>query len=72
MTIPEIRIIGVVGMPEIGAGDDLPSLIAAAVRGMNVAVMGGDIFVVAQKVVSKAEGRSVRLDSIEPSHLARE
>lgn len=72
MTIPEIRIIGVVGMPEIGVGDDLASLIAAAVRGMNVGIMDGDIFVVAQKVVSKAEGRAVRLDSIEPSHLARE
>ena len=72
MTIPEIRIIGVMGMPEIGAGDDLASLIAAAVREMNIGILDGDIFVVAQKIVSKAEGRIVRLDSIEPSHLARE
>ncbi|HVG21658.1 MAG TPA: coenzyme F420-0:L-glutamate ligase, partial [Blastocatellia bacterium] len=48
------------------------SLIAGAVRGMNVGVADGDIFVVAQKIVSKAEGRTVRLDSIEPSQLARE
>jgi coenzyme F420-0:L-glutamate ligase/coenzyme F420-1:gamma-L-glutamate ligase len=72
MTIPEIRIIGVTGIPEVGAGDDLPSLIAAAVREMNIAIMDGDIFVVAQKIVSKAEGRTVRLDSIEPSPVARE
>lgn len=72
MTIPEIRIIGVTGMPEIGAGDDLPSIIAASVRGMNLEIVEGDIFVVAQKVVSKAEGRTVRLDSINPSPLARE
>jgi coenzyme F420-0:L-glutamate ligase / coenzyme F420-1:gamma-L-glutamate ligase len=72
MTTPEIRIIGVTGMPEIDAGDDLPSLIAAAVREMNIGLLDGDIFVVAQKIVSKAEGRTVRLDSIEPSHLARE
>jgi coenzyme F420-0:L-glutamate ligase/coenzyme F420-1:gamma-L-glutamate ligase len=39
---------------------------------MNVGVADGDIFVVAQKIVSKAEGRTVRLDSIEPSQLARE
>jgi len=72
MTIPEIRIIGVSGIPEIAAGDDLPSLIIAAARRMNIEVADQDIFVVAQKVVSKAEGRTVRLDSIEPSRFARE
>jgi coenzyme F420-0:L-glutamate ligase/coenzyme F420-1:gamma-L-glutamate ligase len=72
MTIPEIRIIGVTGIPEIGAGDNLPSLIAAAAREMNIGIMEGDIFVVAQKIVSKAEGRTVRLESVEPSAMARE
>jgi coenzyme F420-0:L-glutamate ligase/coenzyme F420-1:gamma-L-glutamate ligase len=72
MTCPELRIIGVTGIPEIAAGDDLPSLIAAAVRGADVEIADGDIFVVAQKIVSKAEGRIVRLDSIEPSNIARE
>jgi coenzyme F420-0:L-glutamate ligase/coenzyme F420-1:gamma-L-glutamate ligase len=70
MTISEIRIIGVMGIPEISAGDDLPSLIAEAAREMNIAIFDRDIFVVAQKIVSKAEGRMVRLDSIEPSPLA--
>jgi coenzyme F420-0:L-glutamate ligase/coenzyme F420-1:gamma-L-glutamate ligase len=70
--IPELRIIGVPGLPEIAAGDDLPSLIARAARDANIEVSEGDILVVAQKIVSKAEGRTVQLASIEPSHLARE
>lgn len=72
MTIPEIRIIGLTGIPEIVASDDLPSLIIAAARGMNFEIADHDVFVIAQKIVSKAEGRCVRLDSIEPSELARE
>jgi coenzyme F420-0:L-glutamate ligase/coenzyme F420-1:gamma-L-glutamate ligase len=69
---PELRIIGVPGLPEIAAGDDLPSLIARAARDANIEISEGDILVVAQKIVSKAEGRTVQLASIEPSHLARE
>src|SRR5215216_3108482 len=72
MAIPELRVIGVTGIPEIAPGDDLPSLIARAATGMDIGIADGDIFVVAQKIVSKAEGRIVRLDSIEPSHIARE
>ena len=48
-------------------GDDLGALIAAAVE-----VKDADVVVVAQKVVSKAEGRVVRLADVEPSPLARE
>jgi len=70
--LPEIRIIGVPGLPEIEAGDDLPSLIARAAREASIEISEGDILVVAQKIVSKAEGRTVQLSSIEPSHLARE
>jgi coenzyme F420-0:L-glutamate ligase/coenzyme F420-1:gamma-L-glutamate ligase len=70
--VPELRIIGIPGLPEVAAGDDLPSLIARAARGAGIEISDGDILVVAQKVVSKAEGRTVRLSSIEPSQLARE
>jgi coenzyme F420-0:L-glutamate ligase/coenzyme F420-1:gamma-L-glutamate ligase len=70
MSIKEVRVIGVTGMPEIVAGDDLPSIIAASVARMELEIERGDIFVIAQKVVSKAEGRVVRLDSIEPSPAA--
>jgi coenzyme F420-0:L-glutamate ligase / coenzyme F420-1:gamma-L-glutamate ligase len=62
-----IHILPLAGIPEIHAGDDLASLIARVVESTRVAVTAGDVFVIAQKVVSKAEGRVVRLDSVEPS-----
>jgi coenzyme F420-0:L-glutamate ligase / coenzyme F420-1:gamma-L-glutamate ligase len=63
----ELRVIPVEGLPEIAPGADLAELIAGAVR-----VEDGDVVVVAQKAVSKAEGRVVRLDELEPSERARE
>src|SRR5215813_7733490 len=69
---PELRIIGVPGIPEIQNGDALPSLIADSLRAAGLDVIEGDVFVVAQKVVSKAEGRVVQLTGIEPSELARD
>jgi coenzyme F420-0:L-glutamate ligase/coenzyme F420-1:gamma-L-glutamate ligase len=68
----ELRIIGVPGMPEVEAGDPLPLLIADGVRAAGIQVVEGDVFVVAQKIVSKAEGCTVELAAIEPSELARE
>jgi coenzyme F420-0:L-glutamate ligase/coenzyme F420-1:gamma-L-glutamate ligase len=62
-----ISILPVEGLPEIGAGDDLAGLIAERAE-----LADGDVLVVAQKAVSKAEGRVVRLDEIEPSEQARE
>jgi coenzyme F420-0:L-glutamate ligase / coenzyme F420-1:gamma-L-glutamate ligase len=61
-----ISIIPVEGLPEIQEGDDLAVLIAERAE-----LQGGDVLVVAQKVVSKAEGRVVRLADIEPSDEAR-
>ena len=63
----ELRVIPVEGLPGIAAGDDLAALIAAAVE-----LEDGDVVVVAQKVVSKAEGRVVDLDELDPSAAARE
>ena len=63
----EYRVIGVEGLPEIAEGDDLAPLIAGAVE-----LEDGDVVVVAQKAVSKAEGRVRALDGIEPSRYARE
>ena len=57
-----IGILPVEGLPEIREGDDLAELIAARVELEN-----GDVLVVAQKAVSKAEGRVVRLAEVEPS-----
>ena len=55
------------GLPEVREGDDLAALIAAATK-----LADGDIVVVAHKVVSKAEGRVVRLAEVEASAQARD
>jgi coenzyme F420-0:L-glutamate ligase/coenzyme F420-1:gamma-L-glutamate ligase len=65
--VRELRVIAVEGLPEIEAGADLAELIAARAE-----FADGDVLVVAQKAVSKAEGRSVRLADVEPSAEARE
>ena len=67
----EIRIVALEGVPEVEAGDDLAALLAdAATRAGGFE--DGDVLVVAHKAVSKAEGRVLRLDELEPSPLARE
>lgn len=70
MSSPELRILAVPGIPEIRPGDDLGALIVQVVKQAAFRVGEGDVFVVAQKIVSKAEGRVVRLDSVQPSELA--
>jgi len=62
-----IEIFPVEGLPEIREGDDLGALIGKAAE-----LHDGDVVVVAQKAVSKAEGRVVALDGVEPSERARE
>ncbi len=66
-----IRMFGVHGMGEVRPGDDLAGMIAGAVRASGERIRENDIFVIAQKAVSKAEGRIVQLDSVEPSAMAR-
>ena len=56
-----LKIFGVEGLPEINAGDDLAGLIAEA-----VALADGDVVVVTQKIVSKAEGAMVAVDPDDP------
>ena len=68
----EIHVVAVPGLPEIVRGDDLGALIATAVTKTTRTVDIGDIFVVAQKIVSKAEGAVVKLDEVTPSPAAEE
>ena len=70
--VSEIRIIPIGGLPEINPGDDLGCSIADAVATQGIALEDGDVLVVAQKVVSKAEGRLVNLEDVTPSALAVE
>jgi coenzyme F420-0:L-glutamate ligase / coenzyme F420-1:gamma-L-glutamate ligase len=65
-----IHICPLPGLPEIRPGDDLARLILDAVKAREFHVADGDIFVVAQKIVSKAEGQIVPLDSVAPSSQA--
>ena len=72
MSAPTIQVIGVPGMPEVVEGDDVASLIVEAAREAELNIVERDILVVAQKIVSKAEGRIVRLQTVEPSTRAKE
>ena len=68
----ELRLLALEGLPEIAAGEDLAAQLLAAVERGGLQLMDGDIVVVAQKIVSKAEGRRVKLADVEPSPHARE
>ena len=72
MTAPRIEIIGVTGLPEIGPGARLGELVAGACRAQGMPLRTGDIAVVTQKAVSKAEGRLVDLGGVSPSQFALE
>ena len=59
-------------MPLVAAGDDLAELIADALQGSDTQLDDHDVLVVAQKIVSKAEGRLVDLGTVVPSEQARQ
>jgi len=65
--VTDLTISPVRGLPELRAGDDLASMIAERAQ-----LEDGNVIVVAQKAISKIEGRIVRLDEVEPSAEARE
>jgi coenzyme F420-0:L-glutamate ligase/coenzyme F420-1:gamma-L-glutamate ligase len=59
-------------LPLVEPGDDLAALILTALRQTGLTLAGGDVLIVAQKVVSKAEGRLVDLKAVDPSEAAIE
>src|SRR5579864_3915391 len=67
----ELRIIPITSIGEIQTGCDLGLLLFEALEQQHLALEQGDILVVTQKIVSKAEGRIVNLDEIEPSEFAQ-
>lgn len=67
----DVRLIRLGGLPEIQRGDDLSEQIAIAARKARLHFENGDILVVAQKIVSKAEGAVVDLKTIEASPPAQ-
>jgi coenzyme F420-0:L-glutamate ligase/coenzyme F420-1:gamma-L-glutamate ligase len=65
-----IVITGIQGLPEINPGDDVVTLILDATSKQGFTFVDGDILVVTSKIVSKTEGRLIRLDEVEPSQIA--
>ncbi len=61
-----LNIESVPGLPEVQPGDDLALLIVEAMRQARLELRDGDVLVVAQKIVSKAEGRIADLATVEP------
>jgi coenzyme F420-0:L-glutamate ligase/coenzyme F420-1:gamma-L-glutamate ligase len=61
-----VEVLPVRGIPEVRAGDDIAALIIAAAK-VGSGITDGDVLVVTQKIVSKAEGRVVSLDGVTPS-----
>src|SRR5260370_39005542 len=66
-----VRLFRLPGLPEIRLGDDLAGQIANAARKARITLENGDILVIAQKIISKAEGAIVRLATIRPSLQAQ-
>jgi len=67
----ELRLFSIPGIPEIRPGNDLVKCVTSAARRAAIHFAHGDILVVAQKIVSKAEGALVRLASVKASPEAR-
>jgi coenzyme F420-0:L-glutamate ligase/coenzyme F420-1:gamma-L-glutamate ligase len=68
----ELRLLALDGVPMIAAGDDLPAIILTALEDSGLELITGDAVVLAQKIVSKAEGRLIDLDGIVPTQRAIE
>lgn len=66
-----IQLFGLRGTPEVQPGDDLARLAQESATASGVTLQSGDVLVVTQKIVSKAEGCLVDLATVEPSDLAR-
>ena len=70
--MPDVRVIGLRDIPMVEAGDDLAGQIIEAAAAQGTPLEAGDLLVVTQRVVSKAEGRVLPLDTFEPSPFASE
>jgi coenzyme F420-0:L-glutamate ligase/coenzyme F420-1:gamma-L-glutamate ligase len=66
----EIQVIPVRVLRDVRPGDELHSLILRSLKCNNIVLKNGDIIVIAQKIVSKAEGQIINLSSVTPSAVA--
>ena len=65
-----IQILGISGMPLVKPGDSIADQIVEAAKTASIQIQASDIIVVAQKIVSKAEGNVLDLSTVQPSSLA--
>ncbi len=68
----ELRLVALTGIPEVTPSAALVDLLLAALTHANQSLQSGDILVLAQKIVSKAEGRAVALANVTPSPRAQQ
>ena len=66
-TPPRYEVIGIAGLAEVHPGDDVARLVMDAARAQGTPIASHDVLVIGQKVISKAEGRILRLSAVEPS-----
>lgn len=69
---PHLELLAIPHIPLIQPGDDLPGIVLAAAAAASMDWRDGDVLVLAQKIVSKAEGRMVHLPEVQPSARALE
>ena len=67
---PCYEVIGIEGIPEVRPGDDVARIIVDAAVRQHTPLASKDLLVIGQKIVSKAEGRLLRLDEVTPSAVA--
>lgn len=71
MTTPFV-LTPLLGIPLIKAGDDIPKLLKISIQNQGLTLQNGDILVITQKIISKAEGRMMNLAMVRPSTAAYE
>lgn len=72
MSVRRLTLVGLDRIGDIAAGDDLAAILADALAAAGETLQPGDVIALAQKIVSKAEGRDVRLAAVTPSPRAEE
>lgn len=71
-TLPKLNLTAVPGIPSVEPGDDVFALLIEALSKVGLELANGDILVIAQKIISKAEGRFAQLESVAPGDQARQ
>lgn len=66
----KLTLTALAGMPQVQPGDDIAGLILKALDDAGIVLLSGDILIIAQKIISKAEGQLVRLGTVIPSERA--